>query len=999
MAMDLKHTLERIATTLGKGLWIVLRHLCLLLAATAKFIVMRLIPATWRWLRGTAFPALRRFYLWLPHRRLVVGCTAAAIAIAVLLLRTPDPGSPVEPAYAVQEEAETPAEPAVLTFTPAQAAPGALLVLHGAPLAANESFDVLVGGQPAAAERLADGRIHVLVPLYLGPDGWPVPPDGAQTLEIRRHGTTVVAVGKGLAVTPLQRAPGTLESVQRSLVAITDGYERTFDALPVHDERERALRKGVIAMMRGLASDGDKSLAAVLAGASGHDRELTDALLASSGAAAYLEAYAASFGGNPALAGTGLAPPGAGAAFPALMMLPMPGGAPRCRGEGKDFEVACMMQVQGLLTDFSQYFVKPTAELYADTVGLVISAGAIGGLTIPLHTAISAILGVFNFIMDKIAPSLLPSTLDDFELKVSERLLDIDETTRATITLSAHNTPQTITFNDVVDLVKTIVGPLIPVKGDLQEAIKAAFEFAIDLYMAVLREMELVAKGSTDRVNPGVFKMPALTWGPLEVRSSDLVSLFATEGQVLAVEEDELAWRAIGYGSTNARIMPRVAGERSKVLVDDTLCIGCVWHGGAFGTDMPYDAEPIAVGVMLEASPQKGLAPMEVRLEWSLLPAEEGEAPPSCTLDFDDGSPPLKVPDCRETRSVKHTYQATSRLEASDGAFLPTLRVDGTRMQDSTEVFTDWSFDGSPETGQAPLDARFSWDIPWSPDRQPPRCEFDPGDGSPRQSFDDCLETTRTEHTFERRGSFAPTLTIIEGASRDTRTAPVSVAEEGTCDADLTRHKAWKGTVSYSQARDAWNKAGDANVKYTMDVRLGAEMHERTRREFRGAEYVQYYSPLPQGSGRIEYSFHGYGSDGKLEGSDTFSGSGPMQRQEKHMSEDGSMLTLTIDAHTCTYKFYLQGQTPGSGERWEWGKEPESYRGHRWIHSVWGQGLLSSSGSIRGSGSFPVLSRNQIEDNSLEKTDWVSEYDSVSGYLGEDNLGRVTVDWHFEPAD
>lgn len=83
--MDWKQTLKRIARSVGRALWFVLRHLCLFLAATAKLIAMRLIPAVWRWLRGTAFPALQRFYLWLPHRRVVVACVGAVIGIAVLL--------------------------------------------------------------------------------------------------------------------------------------------------------------------------------------------------------------------------------------------------------------------------------------------------------------------------------------------------------------------------------------------------------------------------------------------------------------------------------------------------------------------------------------------------------------------------------------------------------------------------------------------------------------------------------------------------------------------------------------------------------------------------------------------------------------------------------------------------------------------------------------------------------------------------------------------------
>jgi len=80
MATDWKSTLTRTASVIGRGLLFLARHLLALLVAASRFIVLRAIPATWRWLRGSAFPAMRRFYLWLPHRRVVVGVCILVIA-------------------------------------------------------------------------------------------------------------------------------------------------------------------------------------------------------------------------------------------------------------------------------------------------------------------------------------------------------------------------------------------------------------------------------------------------------------------------------------------------------------------------------------------------------------------------------------------------------------------------------------------------------------------------------------------------------------------------------------------------------------------------------------------------------------------------------------------------------------------------------------------------------------------------------------------------------
>ncbi|MBB6065788.1 hypothetical protein HNR76_002360 [Pseudoxanthomonas broegbernensis] len=1009
MTTDWKQILKRIAIATGKVLWLVARWLFALLVKVGRFIVLRAIPAIGAWLRSTAFPALGRLYRWLPHRRRVVGVAAgaAAIAVAVLLLRVPDdPGAPAP--HTAQAPAK-PAEPAVLTLTPMRAPPGAAIVANGLALAEGEPFEVTVGGLPAAAQRLDDGRLQLRVPLYLGDGAWPVPPAEAQAVEVRRDGTLLAASQAGLRVTELPRAPGTTARVQRSLDAATTAYERIFESLPASDEQDRVQRRALLAALRGLVSEGDHSLAALLAGTSPllegaePDAELMDALLASGGVADNLDAFAQALGPGPADSGSVALLAAGGSAFPMALSLgsmPTPfstAGGPKCRGDGKDFELACQMQMYGLLDDLAREYIKPTADTYANvmlalaTVGAPLSAH-------PLSTLISAVLSVANLVIGKIAPSLLPSNLTRFELESVKPLVALQETVPARIVVEARNTPQSITLNDLIDVAKSTVGAAIEFDGYVVETLKRMFYYTIDLYMGVLRGVDHVSPNASDAVNPGLFTLPMKKWGPLKVSSSDLVSLFSYDEPILATREEEMEWRAEQRGQTTVRAMPRGPGERSKVLQDHTLCWGCVWSGGAFGTEMPQSSKRVAVEIEFKALPPQGKAPLDVDLAWELKPRED-RAPVPCTVDFGDGTQARRIPDCTDTARVRHTYDYTSRLnEKTGGAYLPTLRIDGSPIEAKAEVFTDWTFRSSPETGQAPLEAKFHWDIPWPPDQKAPRCEFDPGDGSARESFDDCLAVTRTEHTFERRGSFVPTLTLIHGGARDTKTAPVSVAEEGTCDADLLKHKAWTGSVSFSQSRDVWHPRGYYHVVYSHSIRLHARMDERTRREFRGADYlVQYYSPLPEGSAKITYSRHDYSGD-RLNSSDTFDGSGRLQRQEPHMSEDGSMLTLTLNAKKCTFSLYLQGQVFGSGEQWDY-KGTEAYSGYRWFNSVHVEGMVTSSGSISGSSSVPLLSRSQIERNDIEKTSWASELDGVVGALGENGLGSMAVSWQFAPAD
>lgn len=996
METDWKQSIMRGARATGKLLWRATRALYALLLACAGFIANRAIPVGWRWLRETAWPASRGVYLRLPHRRKVAAGTAAAAAIvlAVLVLRSPpEPSAPPTMQASVQTT-----EPTTLAFVPAEAPPAAPVYLSGVEINGDTEFEVRIGGTVVASQRLADGRIQAHVPVGLGEDGWPEVPRGEQAIEVHSAGNLLAKSRGGLRVLELQRAPGTTAKVQRSLGTIVAGYELIFESLPVQDDSEMAHRRAVMAMLKGLIDEGDRSLAAVLAGDSpwlegaALDLELTDALLASSGVAGHYAARAAVF----------QHPQAAGSALPVSLSLPLAFTGARCRPGGKAHQLACQMQAHGLITDLSQAFVKPTADAYADIVGTALGAmGVDPGMNRRLkgapramaaHQIISALLAVVNFTMEKIAPSLLPSVLAKFELEVDPTLIPKGDRTRSRLVVEAHNQPQTITANDMVDLVKSILGLPVLSEPFERQVIKVGF-FVIDLYMTALRRFGVTPPSS---VNPDLFTMPFRKWGPLVVDSDDLVTLFSFDTSVLIAHEREMEWQGVGTGITKVRMMPRVGG-RGQVLIDNTLCWGCVWSGGAFGTEMAEASQEVAVDVDFKASEPRGRAPHSTALTWQLMRREDG-APVPCTIDFGDGSRAERIPDCSETDRIEHEFLYTSRLNEG-GAWKPTLRVDGTDIERETEVFTDWHLDGSPATGQVPVEARFSWDIPWPPDRKAPACEFDPGDGSGRQHFDDCLATTGTTHVFEREGSFAPQLIVIHDGRRDWRTAPVSVAPEGSCDEDLLKAKAWTGTVSYSRSRDVWHPKGQFQVKYNHRVRLGGELRERTRRQFRGEDYlVQYYSPLPDGTAHIDFSHYGY-SGGKLSSYDKFSGQGPLKRQEQDMVEEGTMLVLNLDARKCTFEFQLQAEVHGSGERWSALESTEQYSGHRRVNSVRYEGVITSSGSISGSAALPVLDRDQIENPEIDTPLWLVELDSVSGALKGRDMGTATVTWNFSPVD
>jgi len=999
MATDWKSTLNRITVAIGTGMLFLARQLLALLVGAGRFVILRAIPATWRWLRASAFPALRSFYLWLPHRRVVVGTAAgiAAIAIVALLARTPETAAPGDPSVAAAAAAA--AEPVIVPLSPMEGAPGAAIALGGLAPSRDAPVEVTIGGEPSSAMWLPDGTLQTRVPLYLGPDGWPEVPSKPQVVEVRRNGVLVATSRDGLRVTPLRRAPGETARVQRSLGSIVGAYERIFETLPAQDDIDRKHSRALMKVLRGLVSEGDHSLAAILSGDSPlpegaqSDLELIDALMASTGTSTSFEALASALGNGPATGG-GAATPPAGPGLPMQLALPVSvymSGA-RCRGSGKDMELACLMQIQGLLDDLSREFIKPTADAWANFTLLPIGNH-------PLSATISALMSVTNLVIGKVAPSLLPATLTRFELVIPKPVIRRHHMTESRIIVAARNRPQSITLDDLVDILKSTVGHAVKFENDHVEHLKSFFYRVFDLYQGALRGVDAVRPGTSQSVQKEILVLPAKTWGPIEVVNNDLVTLFSHDESILSSHEGEMEWRGERAGQETVRVMPRTPGDRSKVLVDHTLCWGCTWRGGAFGTDMPESSKRVSVEVAFEASPPRGRAPLDVDLRWKLLPREDGK-PEACTIDFGDGTTPEHIADCSRTRSISHTYPHTSRLNAdTGGAWVPSIRLASNGAENEAEVFADWEFEGSPEQGQAPLDTRFRWSIPWPGNRKAPSCEFDPGDGSGRQEFDDCLAVTEAEHTFEKGGSFVPALTIAADGAKDTKTAPVSVAREGTCDESLLEHGTWKGQVSFGQARDIWNRRGDEHIAYTMNINIHGEMPESQRDERYAT--VAYTSTHPQGAASMDYRQESY-SGGNLMWKESRQG-GTIRPyvDDVSRSSPGSRLHVSLNAEKCTYLVHVQvWMDDAQFKHWSRGKGETSSSGPALVGGATIQGVIDSSASI--SGSMPIqVDVGDGESYSGRFASVVWEMTKVAGWLDEDpaSLGTVPVTWHFEPVD
>ena len=776
-------------------------------------------------------PAMGRTHPLPPRGRRRDPTAALAVCLTALLLSAC--GQPAAPS------------PADLTLSPLTGPPGTAVTVAGASFEASDAgaLTVTLGGEDAAYRVAPDGTLTVAVPLYLGPDGWPAPPSEPQTLEVSRGGRTLGRSTDGVSVTPLPHAPGTTAQVQSDLQRIADAYGTLWNLVPAALAQEIPLRQAVAAALRGLASGGDDSLDAVLAGTSPllaggtQNVDLADAILASSGAADYLSAYADALSSAAGTAGAAAARPRAGVAAQAASGL--------CDGGADDLDLACEMQIYVVLDDFTQAFVKPTVTAYGNTVGLAAGALAIGSVDVPASAIIGAILSVGDFVMEKMAPALFPSHLTQFDLEMLKTTIDVGEVTDSETLVAAANTPPLITVSDVIQQALSLLGLReSEAIGKFETALEAAANFDIGLYMQLISNYETAHPGTFPWASTGVAQLPAMTWGPVQVTTDRLVKLSSTDNDVLAPRQAQLEWQGAQLGEATARIMPRGPGSQSKVLHDGALCPGCAYYGGAFGNDMPDDSTKVTVGaIALTATPPDGTAPLATTLAWTGLTPQPD--PYTCTLDFGDGSAPATIQDCATATSQQHTYRYTSALVSGTRAFSAKLAIQGTSRVVTTDVPVDWTFSASPTQGKPPFEVTFAWSG-FDPAQAPFSCTFDPGDGSAPQQVANCGASGSLTHSYTASGSFSPGLAVTGGGVTTLKSAAVDGTTTSAC-IDPSTVGGWQGTIGFSY--DGSGSDGNQSVRVHRAASASVTFDELSAT---GDTWTQWTGHITGGSGSYD---------------------------------------------------------------------------------------------------------------------------------------------------
>ena len=269
-----------------------------------------------------------------------------------------------------------------------------------------------------------------------------------------------------------------------------------------------------------------------------------------------------------------------------------------CKSGGPDMDLACQMQIYVVLNDYATYFVKPTTTGYANTVGLAAGMLAIGGFVFPPEKIISALLTIFDFVYGTLAPSLFPAEITDFSLAIEADTVGVGEMTSTTVSISATNHPATIRATDVLETLITALGFAKAPSGTAQsfrEILVNAMKWALDLYRKAVEQYN-AQTGNSIFIDPEA-PLPQMNWGPVIITNPDLVELYSFTEDIITPDTAAFEWKGVTRGEGRIQARARAAGERSKVLLDNTLCLGCIYAGGAFGNNAPgTETKSVIVG-------------------------------------------------------------------------------------------------------------------------------------------------------------------------------------------------------------------------------------------------------------------------------------------------------------------------------------------------------------------------------------------------------------------
>jgi len=449
---------------------------------------------------------------------------------------------------------------------------GSVSVLSGWSVADGAALELTIGSLAAPVNRLPDGTLLAGVPFFE-----PAPPPNALDLLLTVDGEPVARGVSALTVLPAPAAPGSAEVALTDLEDIATAWRAIGTTMSEPGVEDGWMSAALGALEVLLTSDEPGSLRSVLAEADPASKQMIDAWFASSGVldalqqyGARLETITASMESDDGSAPPQRAPGDVGSRLPANTL-------------------AKRMQLQAVAAQLGQTVIAETSTEFGAYVGTAMGVlglfGSVPGATVASVTG--ALLGVVDFVVNKLVVGLLPSTIDEVLLEIENTNLVPGDETIAFVRIQASNTPPPISLQDVISQTVSLLGmaPGGEAARNMEDVVASVAQF----YILTMQSLIAAYAGAHPELNMDVTlaSVPHMVWWA-NVLDGSLMTPVTTAPEIVTPLVGAIDWRADGDVGEATVYVRTATGPSSHRL---TLPAGILYTGGAFGENAAQSNE------------------------------------------------------------------------------------------------------------------------------------------------------------------------------------------------------------------------------------------------------------------------------------------------------------------------------------------------------------------------------------------------------------------------
>ncbi len=433
------------------------------------------------------------------------------------------------------------------------------LALDDCPLRTSE---IRVGGQTAPTVLNERHEPLMRLPLFYDEETkWAAPPTGPQDVEIFCNGTLWRTLPAAITVTELPPAPGATEAMVSNYQEIVADYKALTEALAPEPGIMQQLFTATFAALEDLvAGDDPNSLPAQLDTLKRTEPDvlaLMDAVYAVDGIDDAVAAFRDHLRGLTAEVSAlgSVAPAATAPKRVGVFVFPVPITM-------ADTKLAQLMRAHHGVEAFSQQFVAPTAESFGNFEGLLSIV-----IKSKLASTINTVLGMLDYILNKLVVSAMPSTITKIELDLATTQLGNDEVTYSEFTVYAENVPEGLSISDITSVILMTIGLSDTDVPGGEEALSWIKPFEDKLREVTKYLLEKLNKGFAQWANdyPGgadydmeVFAIIPEMHFEARGETRELYTLYPDSSNVVSPLANQLEWQASStyWGSAEVFVAP-----------------------------------------------------------------------------------------------------------------------------------------------------------------------------------------------------------------------------------------------------------------------------------------------------------------------------------------------------------------------------------------------------------------------------------------------------------